>query len=171
MSRVEKPTAETSSGPPATPAPNVRRARARLVAAAAAIVALGASGGAAAWYFLPRDAGESPPRQAAPKAPTFVQLDPFTVNLKPEGGEHYLQVSLTLQVARQADADLLKVYMPQVRSRLLLLLSSKRATDLLDTAGKERLKEEISAHVSQPLLPQANPIAVSGVFYTSFVIQ
>jgi hypothetical protein len=49
------------------------------------------------------------------------------VNLQQETGDQYLQVAMTLQVQDGQTAEALKLYMPQVRSRLLMVLSSKKA--------------------------------------------
>jgi flagellar FliL protein len=61
--------------------------------------------------------------------------------------------------------------MPLVRSRLLLLLSSKKASELSTVEGKKKLADEIIAQVKQPFTPQGGSTAISGVFFTSFVIQ
>ena len=99
-------------------------------------------------------------------------IDPFTVNLTPgEGGDQYLQVALTLQVADQAQVDRLKLYMPQVRSRILLLLSSKKASEISSVEGKKKLSAEIIAQINLPFTPQSERQSVSDVFFTSFVIQ
>jgi len=126
----------------------------------------------AAWaYFRPAAKPDAPVREA-PKPPVFIVVEPFTVNLMPsDTGEQYLQVALTLQVADQAQVDRIKLYMPQVRSRLLMLLSSKKASEISSVEGKKKLSEEIIAQVAQPFLPDGDPQQVSDVFFTSFVIQ
>jgi flagellar FliL protein len=98
-------------------------------------------------------------------------LETFTVNLQGGGGEQYLQVGLTLKVDDQAQIDLIKLHMPEVRSRLLMLLSSKKSTDVLTPEGKMKLSDEIIAHLREPLSPNNPPPGVSGVFFTSFVVQ
>lgn len=132
-----------------------------------------ALGGGGAWYYFVHTAGAKnvadAPQRAAP--PVFVVLDPFTVNLQPEGGEQYLQVAFTLQVAGQPDVDKIKLYMPQVRSRVLVMLSSKKASELLTPEGKKKLSDEIVAQISQPFYAQGAPLQISNVFFTSFVIQ
>ena len=107
----------------------------------------------------------------APKPPVFVVLEPFTVNLQSDGTEQFLQVAFTLQAASTEEVDLIKTYMPQVRSRLLLLLSSKHAADINTPAGKKALGIEIAAAVNTPFTPAGKKQEVSDVFFTSFVIQ
>lgn len=141
----------------------------------ALLLVAGGGGGGAAWYFLGNDAsGTSAPKAVkheAPKPPVFVVMEPFTVNLMHESGEQYLQVALTLQVADQAQVELIKLYMPIVRSRLLLLLSSKKASEILGEDGKRKLADEIVTQVKVPFPPGTEPQKVNSVFFTSFVIQ
>ncbi|MBC7503258.1 MAG: flagellar basal body-associated protein FliL [Herminiimonas sp.] len=131
-------------------------------------------GGGAAWYFLGHSAAPAAHAPAKPqpgKPPVFMVLDAFTVNLQPETGEQFLQIAFTLQVADQAQVDLLKLYMPQVRSRLLLLLSSKKPSEISTVDGKKILATDIIAALKQPFSAGGVPQSVSDVFFTSFVIQ
>jgi flagellar FliL protein len=61
--------------------------------------------------------------------------------------------------------------MPQVRNRLLLLLSSKKASEILSVEGKKTLSNEIVAQIKQPFVAQGPQQSVSDVFFTSFVVQ
>jgi len=137
-----------------------------------ALILLGGGGGAA-WFILGRSAaGHAAPKEEPPKPPVFLPLDQFTVNLQPDGaGDQFLQVAFTLQVADTDQVEAIKTYLPLVRSRLLLLLSSKKATELSTPEGKKKLQDEIIAAVKQPVTPQSPPLGVTGVFFTSFVIQ
>lgn len=135
---------------------------------------LAAGGGGAAWFFLGQDAASGAPKavkREPPKPPVFVVMEPFTVNLLHETGEQYLQVALTLQVADQMQVDLIKLYMPIVRSRLLLLLSNKKASEILTEDGKKKLADEIVTQLKLPFAPGGEPQKISSVFFTSFVIQ
>ena len=115
--------------------------------------------------------GEKHAKAEAPKPPVFVVMEPFTVNLQNEGSEQFLQTAFTLQVANNEEVELLKVYMPQVRSRLLLLLSSKHASEINTPEGKKKLGTEIVASINQPFSAGGKKQEVSDVFFTSFVIQ
>jgi flagellar FliL protein len=143
-----------------------------LMLVGAAILLLAGAGGAFAWYLARNGSthigGE---KYETPKPPLFVTLEPFTVNLQPESGEQYLQVGLTLKVEEQAQIDLLKLHMPEVRSRLLMLLSSKKSSEISTPDGKRRLSDEIIAQVREPLTVGSSPQTVSGVYFTAFVIQ
>ncbi|OWW18860.1 flagellar basal body-associated protein FliL [Noviherbaspirillum denitrificans] len=132
-----------------------------------------AAGGGGAWFFMGDKSGEheAPAKHEPAKPPVFIAMDPFTVNLQPEAGDQYLQVQFTLQVADEKQVEQIKLYMPLVRSRVLMLLSSKKASEISTPEGKNKLQEEIVALIKQPFTPKSSPQGVTGVFFTSFVIQ
>lgn len=146
-----------------------------LIIALSALLVIGALGGGTAWYFLgtkPSAQGEEALANAQPpKPPVFSALEPFVVNLQPEMGDQYLQVAMTLQVGEQVQAEQIKLYMPMIRSRLLVLLSSKGAAELMTPEGKNKLTEEIMTTLNEPFAPGAPSLGVSSVFFTAFVIQ
>ena len=126
-------------------------------------------GGAAAWFFTQ---GSHDPKEAhvePPKAPIFLPLETFTVNL--QGGEQYLQTDITLQVADQADVEMIKLQMPRVRSRLLTLLSSQNAENLNSAESKKKLVQDILVQMKLPFDPKGKPQQVTDVLFTTFVIQ
>ena len=167
---VPKPGAEpTAEEVPVAP----KKSRKKLVVLLLVALLVLGGGGGAAWFFLMKKpaAGGAHAKTEAPKPPVFLVMDPFTLNLQNDGAEQFLQVAFTLQVASPEQVDLLKVYMPQVRSRLLLLLSSKRAADINTAEGKKKLGAEITATANQPFNPGGKAQEVTDVFFTSFVIQ
>ncbi len=135
-----------------------------------AIVVLAAAGGAA-WYFLAPHAAGAESKSAAVKAPVYVPLEPFTVNLAEENGDHYLQVGITYQVSDDKLADTMKQYMPVLRNRILLLLSSKKPSDLASIDGKHKLVDELVAAVKEALPPLPPDQQLRGALLSSFVIQ
>ena len=135
-----------------------------------ALVGAGAAGGWFYWkHYAHQESHAEEQKAAAPQPPMFHSLEPFTVNLQGDG--LFLQIALTLQLASQKDVDHLKVYLPQVRSRLLMLISAKTGQEISSTEGKQKLIEEIMASVRQPFAAGLPEIEISNVFITSFVIQ
>jgi len=149
-----------------TEAAPVRKPRKKRLAILGLVAVLLGGGGAGAWFLSQDDASKEAP---APKAPVFLPLETFTINLQGDG--HYLQIDITMQVADQAQIDTIKSYMPRVRSRLLSLLSSKQAEELASTEDKKKLAQEILAQVKLPFDPKGKPQQVDDVLFTSFVIQ
>jgi flagellar FliL protein len=163
-----------------------------IVVTAVAVIAIGA--GAALFLLGGQGGDEHKEAKAKPnKAPLFVNLEPFTVNLQPENGEQYLQVVATLKIADKDVGEQIKVYMPELRHRILLLLSGKKASEIATPEGREALAEEIRSDSNRILDPSAGkpvktvatskPIGkvatkataedgpVTGVLFTSFIVQ
>ncbi|HEY6897313.1 MAG TPA: flagellar basal body-associated FliL family protein [Rhodocyclaceae bacterium] len=122
---------------------------------------------------------------AAP--PTYIKLETFTTNLATEGtpegqsGGQYIQVVIELKVADVKEGDALKAYTPEIRNGVLRLLSSKKASQLTTTEGKDALAEEVKNTVNNIVNPPAKPAKgkaaeapegpVSAVLFSSFIIQ
>jgi flagellar FliL protein len=79
----------------------------------------------------------------AKHAPTFVPLDPFTVNLADKDADRFAQVGLTFELVDPKTAEDIKAYMPVIRNNILLVLAHKTAPELQGREGKERLAMEI----------------------------
>ncbi|WP_036303465.1 flagellar basal body-associated protein FliL [Methylotenera sp. L2L1] len=145
----------------------------KLIIIIAAIV-LAVGGGGAAWFFTQQkshDKKEEVKKEEPATAPVFLTLDTFTVNLQPDPDEKFLQVDISLQVASPEAAEAIKLHMPAVKNRLLLLLTSKSAAEISTVEGKQELSNEIIEEVKKPFSPNTKPQEVSGVFFTSFVVQ
>jgi flagellar FliL protein len=140
-----------------------------LIIGAAVLVAGGAAGGG--WYYTHQGDSHRAGKVDAAKVPIYITLEPFTVNLQPENGDQYLQIAMTLLVHEQSQVELIKLQMPQVRNRLLMVLSSKKASEISSVEGKNKLSADIVTQANLPFAPQTPPQHVSGVYFTSFIIQ
>jgi flagellar FliL protein len=156
----------------------------KLVIILIALLVIVLAGGGAGAYFLLNKGGdadaahEEEPVKAKKKKkkhdegpPVYVTVEPFTVNLNPEEGEQYLQLAFTLQVPDAEQSDVIKNNMPKVRSRILLLLSSKKASEINTPEGKTKLAKEILEQVNEPFQEHGYDQEVSEVLFTSFIIQ
>jgi flagellar FliL protein len=144
----------------------------KLIILIAVAVLVLVAGGGAAWYLLKGDTDTKHTVEAKPaEPPVYVPMEKFVVNLQPEDGEQYLQIQFTLQVPTLEQVELIKANMPKIQSRVLLLLSAKRASELSTPEGKRQLSSEIIASVNEPFVPKGAPQLVSDVLYTSFIIQ
>jgi len=136
-----------------------------------AILAIGA-GAAGAWFFMQGQQEDEYEPARPKKIPTsFKELDVFTVNLQPEERNQYLQVGLTIKI-RDTDVSMeIDKQMPEIRNRILLLLTSKTATDISSLAGKQQLSTDIAKEVRKSLDSEMLREEVLDVLFTSFVIQ
>jgi flagellar FliL protein len=192
----------------AVPAGQGKKKKLVLIAAVLAVVLL-AGAGAAVFVFKQRAAaaaaaegedGDDAKEAGATKsikadlkhAPTFVALDPFTVNLADREAERYAQVGITLELTDAKAGELLKAYMPAIRNNILLALGSKTASQLIERDGKLRLAAEIRREALRPLgheielpaMPASGAVArkpvandeddeipIRAVHFSNFIIQ
>ncbi|APV51428.1 hypothetical protein BWI17_18065 [Betaproteobacteria bacterium GR16-43] len=163
---------------PAAPAP--KKGGKKLLVIAIVGLLLGAGAGGAAWYFLgskkDKEAhgaegkdGKEAKKSEPTKVPVFLPLDTFTVNLRDNQSERYLQAGLTLEVEAEPAAERLKAHMPIARSAILLLLSSKQSNDLNTVEDKAKLGTEIIAELAK--IPAFKEVPVRAVHFHAFVIQ
>jgi flagellar FliL protein len=137
----------------------------------AAVLALTVLGGGAAVFMMKKNAAEAAAAEdaeesedgktAAPsdrkaardpaKPPTFVALDPFTVNLADREAERYAQVGITLEIADPAVEAQIKAMLPVIRNNILLAISDATAADLMGREGKTLLARRIQRETSRAL--------------------
>lgn len=166
-------------------APKAKSKKKLIIIIVAAVLVL-AGGGGAAWYFLGHKSeahksskeGKEEAAEKEEKAeesehaePAFLKLETFTVNLNPEEGEKYLQVDITLNPKDKDEGAFLEAHMPQVRNRVLMLLTSKKASEISSMEGKSELSRELTAQINRPYTTNGKPLKVSEAFFTSFIIQ
>jgi flagellar FliL protein len=149
-----------------------KRGRLLLIGAGVLVVALGV-GGFVLGSVLSTRQPAAPAAPAAPVVPPpiFVPLDAFTVNLRSDDGDRFLHTGLSLKVADAETQARLAQYLPEARSRILLLLSARQPADLATVEGKRKLADDIIAQIRKPFAPNAPELKVIDVFFTSFVIQ
>ncbi|SHF11054.1 flagellar FliL protein [Modicisalibacter ilicicola DSM 19980] len=145
------------------------------------IIAISMASSAAVYYLLAPNtsahADES--QQEAPEpepivapTPIFVSITPFTVNVQSDYYEQrLLYIGLSLKVGDEETAALIEENMPQVRSRLLMLLSAQYAEELTRPEGKEALANKILALFDEPFGDPQPPLAIDDVLYTDFIVQ
>ena len=141
-----------------TPAAAPAKSKKMLIIIIGVVVAvLVIGGGAAAWFISSRshadeEDGAAPVRKEAPKvAPTFLPMENMVVNLADPGGDRFAQIGITLELEDAKTAEQVKLYLPSIRSGILMLVSQRTSTELLQREGKEKLAADILREVSRPL--------------------
>ena len=168
------------------------------------VLLLAIAGAGAGWYFTrghaEADAHAEKAKVEVSQEAKFVPLgENFTVNLQREEGDQYLQAGITLKILQPELEEKIKAMMPEIRSKLLFLLSSKKPSELQTIEGKNKLITEIiattdtvlgitgsataapategaasgaaSATVAATPAFAPNPKGVVDVLFTSFIIQ
>jgi flagellar protein FliL len=174
-----------------------------LIIIVAAVVALALIGGGA-FFMLKKNAAhsdeegdeETPAAEQKAKkakkehgaAPVFVKLEAFTVKLQTETQDSYLQAVPELRVLDAHTGDTIKQYNPEIRHKVLLILSGKKASELSTPDGVQKLSNEMRVAINgiiEPPVPRkkgskepeepgdrANPDdPVQAVLFTSFIVQ
>ncbi len=120
------------------------------------IIASGVAGAGGYWYLKQGKTDKPAETKLQPaKPPVYVPLETFTVNLQLEESPQFLQTGLSLKVSDSTVVEALKIHMPEVRNRVLLLLSSRKASELLTVAGKNKLSADIVDAINAILAPAA----------------
>lgn len=184
MAKDAKPAEDGADAP--------KKSKKLLIIIAAFVLLLLVAGGGAAFLLMSGHSDEAldedevaeesaKPKKAKKKdkgaPPVFVNLDPFTVNLVPEVGDQYLQVALSVELDDPASQESLVTLMPRIRNNVTLLLSSKKASELLPKEGKDKLAADLMQEINTAIDPSVakKPEKASGpivsVLFTSFIIQ
>lgn len=154
-----------------------------LLVVVASLVAAGAGAGGA-WFFLRPEAEaavaveaeEAAAPEAEPAAPAaqtvsfqerVFSLEPFVVNITGHEYARYLKLKIELEAESPAAVAELESRLPQLRDAVILLLSSKRLSDITDFEGKALLKQDILDRING-LLETGK---VRDVLFTEFVVQ
>ncbi|MCY1165889.1 MAG: flagellar basal body-associated protein FliL [Pseudomonadota bacterium] len=135
------------------------------------LLALGVTAtAAAAAYYLGSNHSDSP-AVVKPEEPIFVALEPLTVNLLPNGRSRFLHVGVTLKIADAKSQGQIAQYLPEVRSRVLTVLSNREGDTLVTPEDKGKLASDIMAALNQPLTPSQPAQKISSVMFTTFMLQ
>ncbi|MFZ6046339.1 flagellar basal body-associated protein FliL [Pseudomonas sp. CR3202] len=148
-----------------------------VLAVVALLLAIALSVGAT-WFFLSRgdksaesakeEAAAAPARQSA----VYEDLAPaFVVNFNQNGRQRYMQVSLSLMARDEAQLEALKVHMPMLRNKLVMLFSSQSFDALVTPVGKEMLRQQATATVQELAKQETGALTVEQVLFTNFVLQ
>lgn len=179
MAKEAKDEAEVAEAPPP------KKSKKLLIIVALVLVLVLTLAGGATWFILKKNTAldedgepiaEKPltekKKSGKETPPVYVALEAFTVNLVSDSGEQFLQLVISVEVANMTVADRLKMYTPKLRNNVMLLLSGKKASELISREGKESLAAEIRELMNEVLgSDDPNNPLVREVLFTSFIIQ
>jgi flagellar protein FliL len=192
---------KADSGEGEQPAP--KKKSKLLVIIVAAVVLILIIGGGAAYLLSSKktaahsddEGDEAPVKEEKAKKdhssdapPVFAKLDAFTVKLQAEAQDAYLQATPELRVLDVHTGDKIKLYMPEIRHKILLILSGKKASDLSTPQGVQQLSNEMRVTIngiieptpqrkkgkmaaSEPGDQAGADDPVQAVLFTSFIVQ
>lgn len=128
------------------------------------------------WYYMKQQQEEGSEvtveKKKKKKPTTFIKLESFTVNLQSDDREpHYLQVELSLKVNESDAVKIIEDKKPEVRNQILLLLSSKKPSEINTLESKQKLSEDIIQAVRSKIDSEELEDDILDVLFTSFIIQ
>jgi flagellar FliL protein len=142
-----------------------------LIVVVAGFVLIGGGVGAAlylGWISIPgfpstkKTAVISTPPQIGP----MLKINPLVINLKEEGGRHYIKTTIVLEIGQKEWVEEVQSRIPLFSDLAILTLSDKRLEDLKNSAAKENLRKELLVKVNQALdSPKVNQIYFDEFLY------
>lgn len=124
------------------------------------------------WLYQAKQQDEHQPEKRHLELPVFMSLEPFTVNLiDDEKRDRVLYINITLRLINEETRKRLHEFMPEVRSRLLLLLSRQKAAELATDTGKVHLMSEIKQVLKPTLEREESEQIISDVLFTTFILR
>lgn len=111
-------------------------------------------------------------KEAPPAPPVYVPLDSFTVSLRPgeKEADRVLYIGLTLRLKDKQAETTLRQFLPEIRSRLLLLFSQQTGEALATEGGKVALMQQIKETLNRPLA-DGQRVAVADVLFNAFILR
>ena len=179
---------EAPPPPPTDGAPPNKSKKLIIIIAGVLVLVLALAGGAVVLLKKPpadadeEAAHEAPKKEKAKKkdakqaAPTYLKIEPYTINLKGEQGDQYLRLEMSAEFEDQQSADASKAYMPKIRHQTMQLLKGKPVAELNSKEGTDKLakeiKDELNLILGTPEKGEKVPTGpVKEVLFTDFVIQ
>lgn len=111
--------------------------------------------------------GESAQAGGPNPVESTLHLETFVLNLADENQRSYLRVGVDLGLQQEVKRAEAAVSIAAIRDTILNVLSEAKVDDLLTTAGKSKLKQDI-LRALQERIPQ---LGAQEVYFTEFLIQ
>jgi flagellar FliL protein len=134
-----------------------------IVSVALAVIAAGAIAG---FYFFTKTEAKKPVAEKPTILPIW-PMEAFVINIAETNGERYLKIVIQLEVSDTGVVTELEQLKPRLRDSILDLLTPKTYKELMDLAGKQRLREDIAGRINN-ILQRGK---VTKVYFTDFVVQ
>jgi flagellar basal body-associated protein FliL len=127
-------------------------------------VALLAAGGI--WFWVNRGEGAAVAAEQQPRVQSTLHLEPFVLNLADDDQRSYLRVGIDLGMNREPKREP-AAPVSQVRDTILGVLAEGKVNELLTTAGKAKLKDDLLRALQQ----RVPELGIEEVYFTEFLIQ
>lgn len=104
--------------------------------------------------------------------PIYVNLKPFTVNVKTASGRNQLlYTGLAFRVENEETAKFLNLHMPELRSRMMTAISEEDPDKAVTKEGKELLVKKLIATSLEPITTPQPELKIADVLFNEFIVQ
>ena len=97
----------------------------------------------------------------------ILPLETFIVNLADPNGNRYLRVTIKLELKSDEITEQVEKRLPHIRDGILMILPTKKYSDINSVEGKTALRDQIMASINNLL----NKGSVTNIYFTEFVVQ
>lgn len=110
-------------------------------------------------------AGEPP---TVPSEPVFYDLPDVLVNLESAGRqEHYIQATISVELASPADAATIGALMPRIIDSVEEYLRGLRPEDLQGSQDLSRIRDDLSGRINETI----SPVRIKDVLFRQILVQ
>ena len=128
-------------------------------------------GGFAAYHFLfakTKVNGPSKPVNVSLIKPgPMINLKPFLTNLADKDKTAYIKVSISIELKQGSNLGAFKQLTPQIRNRIIMIMSSKTSMEINTPQGILSLRHQIARSLNQIL----GDGTVAGVYFNNYLVQ
>jgi len=104
--------------------------------------------------------------------PIYQALDPdFVVAFQQPKTVRFIKLSVEVMARDDDVIEHVKLHMPAIRDKIIMVLSSKDEDSLLEMDGKEQLRTELLGAVQAVLKNYTGAPGIEAVYFTNFVMQ
>ncbi|EHQ52266.1 Flagellar basal body-associated protein-like protein [Ectothiorhodospira sp. PHS-1] len=142
----------------------MRRQRTKPTAFLTALLLIALTGWHAAAWAAPSGGGAT--------WPGYIPLQPaLVVNLDNPRRAQYLQLNAQFYVETAQEAQLVEHHMPVIRHHLILFFGGRDPEQVQAAAVREQLRTEALETLRQVMTEHTGSPAVSGLYFTGFIVQ
>ena len=143
-----------------------------LILSGAAIVLIGsvvAAGLYLGWISMAGSSSAKKKEVVPPAAAIgpMLKINPLVINLREEGGRHYIKTSIVLEIRHPESLEEIRSQVPLLTDLAILTLSDKRLKELQNAEAKEKLKKELLLKINQAL----GSSKVAEIYFDEFLLQ
>lgn len=103
--------------------------------------------------------------------PLFADLESFTVTLYGDTRNRILYAQISLRLSDLESRQTIDDYMPEIRDRIISVLSSQDPEELRTARSHRALAQAVHSALSRPLSDPSRTLDIAEVLFTAFVVQ